>query len=134
MAILTKTIKGKVYNLRIYSINVAQVQQMLDGKTFEQAIIDSNDDPVTNTIPFLFGILQKKDEVVDEQAAYDLYDELVDIGYTAPDFCSLIIEICEASGFFAPARVEGLRMTLKRIQDLQEEMLEKAKKKATEEN
>lgn len=129
----TKTIAGKVYNLRIYSKNVEHVQEMLKKKGFEEAIIDSNDSPVENTVPFLWGIIQKKDESVDESVAYGLYDTLVDEGYNAQDFCELIINICEASGFFAPARVAVMRATIAKMTDLHKATLEKLKQLPTDE-
>jgi hypothetical protein len=125
----TITVKGKVIPLRIYARDVEHLQEMLKGRTLEAAVIDCNDSPVENAIPFLWAILQKSGNPADEGAAYDLYDTLVDDGYNAQSFSELLISICETSGFFAPARITGLRAIQSVLTEMSEKMMEKVQEK-----
>lgn len=125
----TITVKGKVIPLRIYARDVEHLQEMLKGRTLEAAVIDCNDSPVENTIPFLWAILQKSGLPADEDAAYELYDALVDDGYNAQSFSELLISICETSGFFAPARVTGLRAIQNVLTEMSKEMLKTVEEK-----
>lgn len=103
-------INGKTYQLRIASRYVAVVQEKLGGKTFSDAIFDLLDNPVKNTVPFIWGMLNsQKPAVVEEYAEYSLYDELVSQGYEPDSFAKLVLDICETSGFFTEAQKKGLR-------------------------
>lgn len=103
-------INGKTYQLRIASRYVASVQEKLGGKVFTDAIFDLIDNPVPNTIPFIWGMLQsQRPALTDEYADYDLYDVLVESGYGPEEFSQLVLDICETSGFFTEAQKTGLR-------------------------
>ena len=128
----TITIKGKTHYLRIYSKHVKTLQEKLKGKSFEEAAIDALDNPVENVVPFLWAILQKKDVIINESEAYDLFDDMVDEGKNAEDFSKLIFEIGEASGFFSPARITMQRAMILKMNQTQEEIMEKMNKKKEE--
>lgn len=121
-------VKGREIYKRIYSRHIAEVQSMLGDITFIEAVNDITDDPYKKTIPFLWGILQGKDGDKTKEDAQDLYDDLVDAGYTPAKFMSLVIDICDQSGFFTPAQKRGAIL----FQEMMETNLNKMAEKMEE--
>lgn len=123
-----RIVQGKICRLRIFSKNVAAVQAMLKGKSFLDALMDAREDPIQNTMPFIWGANQPEPggQEFTNDDAYALLDAFIDEGYSAEDFCDLIGEIGQASGFFKPAIVEALRTINETIaKNLQENFLKK---------
>lgn len=119
----TLKVSGREYSLRIYSRYLAEVQEKLpEGKAFAEAIMEASTNPVANTVPFLWGIIQdrKSDERKSMEDAYDLYDQLVDEGFSGYRFSELVLDICTASGFFDDRGEKMMRSSLEKVRQVME--------------
>lgn len=117
----TLEVNGKTYSLRIYSKFIAGVQEKLpENKPFAEAIVEAGTDPVKHVVPFLWGIIQdrKSDTELSMDAAYELYDDLVDAGYSGFKFAELLLDICTASGFFDESGEQTVRTSLQKIKGI----------------
>lgn len=99
---------GKEYHLRIRAQHVQELHEMLNKKPYQDAIMDSIDDPVTNVIPFLWAAGQRDpgSAPFTKNDAFALFDQMVDEGFE--DWPSLITELCKVSGFFKKAVADGM--------------------------
>ena len=115
--------------MRIRAKSAKKVTELLQGRSYMDAVIDIMENPIENTVPFLWGANQPpadSDESFSVDDAYDMYDRLVDEGYTTIDLFKLVIEIGTASGFLAKVLADKAREMQAKIEKA---MLEKPTKK-----
>jgi|BioPla2DNA2_1021312.scaffolds.fasta_scaffold52047_1 hypothetical protein len=136
----TLKVKDREINLRIYSRYIKMVQKELpEDMPIAQAVIEAMSDPVGVAVPFLWGVIQDRnsDEVVPIDKAYEIYDDLVDEGKAPADFSKIVLDICQASGFFDQSGYDAMLAYIDRIKTIQknaatglvEKALEKPKPK-----
>lgn len=99
----TIKIKDRELPLRIYSRFVKEVQAMLPADVaFAEVVINTLQDPVTYAVPMIWGVLQDRNasDLVPVDKAYEIYDDLIDMGKVPADMAELVLDICTESGFF----------------------------------
>lgn len=118
-------LKGREVYKRIYAQHIEEVQNLLNGEKFMDAVYSLVDDPYKHTIPFLWGILQGKDGGKTIDDANDLYNDLIDEGYDPDQLLDLVIDICSNSGFFTAAQKKTAQMMAKGISEMMNSAAEK---------
>jgi hypothetical protein len=89
--------------LRLTAHTAQEVQKKL-GVGILEALAQMGRDPVKVITTVLWGASQALEHNITLEAAEEIYDKLVDNGYTLDEFASLINEIYVVSGFFKKAQ------------------------------
>ena len=127
-------LKGREIYKRIYAQHIEEVQNLLHGEKFMDAVYGLVDDPYKYTIPFLWGILQGKDGGKTVSDAQDLYNDLIDEGYDPDKLLDLVIDICSHSGFFTAAQRKTAQTLSKGISEMMKMAAEKMEAQMNEMN
>ena len=95
---------GETYNLRMKSKSVKEYEDKYGS------ILNSlSDEKISTTINMLFYLVKDYNHGFTQDNAYDLYDKLVDEGYTFEDVLNIVVEGMVASGFFKKAQLEEVK-------------------------
>lgn len=104
------TVDGRGLKLRITAKGQIELEKML-GVGMLKAMQD--EDKLLNSAEFVSKVLfvalkpfALEQGRYDMDACYDLYDKLVDDGYTLQEFADMLTDICVESGLFPRAAVE----------------------------
>lgn len=103
---------GHTLKLAIRARDHADLQKALGGKTLLEAVFDSKTmgDPL-DVFAKVLRIASRKHEdengKIDSDAAYDIYDQLIDDGKNVNDVVNILIGIGEMAGFFTPEMRQG---------------------------
>lgn len=103
----TIEINGKTINLRVYTRNVAALNEKL-GTNLQDAVVQIFDNPALFA-PVLQACMAGKDDLPDINEAYDVVDALIDQGFTPDKLMELAIDVGENSGFFTGSRAVTMR-------------------------
>ena len=109
------------HRMRIRAASVKHLDEMLKGRPYMDALLEINERPVPNVVPFLWAANQPapdSDQSFTEADAQGMYDELVDAGYTPTEFVGLVADLCTGSGFFVKGLADKLKALAQNLSQL----------------
>lgn len=113
----------KEYRMRIRAASVKRLDEMLKNRPYMDVLLEINERPVANVVPFLWAANQPpsdSDRSFTEADAQAMYDDLVDAGYTPTEFVGLVADLCTGSGFFVKGLADKLKTLAQSLSDLTE--------------